>query len=334
MTDLASALDEAAGRTAFSGVVRVEHGERIEVDRAYGLRDRAHGLPMETDTQLGLASGAKGFTGLVVLSLVADGRLALGDPVRPVLGEDLPLIDEAVTVEHLLTHTSGIGDYVDETQDLDSSDYLMPVPVHRLAETQDYLVVLDGHPQVSKLGERFTYNNSAFVVLALVCERVAGQPFRVLVEERVCRPAGLADTAFLRSDELPGRAAVGYLGTGSARTNVLHLPVRGSGDGGIYSTAADISSLWRALFDGRILPEAYVCDLVTPRAASEEEELEYGLGMWLHPGTPRAELHGYDAGVSFRSVHDPVTTSTWTVISNTSEGSWPIEEVLDFAIKD
>lgn len=67
------------------------------------------------------------------------------------------------------------------------------------------------------------------------------------------------------------------------------------------------------------------------RARSEavEDRLGYGLGLWVHPGGRLVELHGYDAGVSFRSVHDPETTSTWTVISNTSEGSWPMEEVLD-----
>jgi CubicO group peptidase (beta-lactamase class C family) len=65
----------------------------------------------------------------------------------------------------------------------------------------------------------------------------------------------MTDSGFLRSDELPGRAAIGYLTAGDAlRSNVLHLPVRGSGDGGIYSTVADISAFWRALFAGRIVP--------------------------------------------------------------------------------
>ena len=67
----------------------------------------------------------------------------------------------------------------------------------------------------------------------------------------------MADSVFLRSDELPGRAALGYLSPEPClRTNVLHLPVRGSGDGGIYSTAADLSSFWQALFAGRIVSTA------------------------------------------------------------------------------
>jgi CubicO group peptidase (beta-lactamase class C family) len=70
------------------------------------------------------------------------------------------------------------------------------------------------------------------VVLALIGERASGTPFHALVQERVCGPAGMADTAYLRSDELPRRAAIGYLADDAPRTNVHHLPVRGSGDGG------------------------------------------------------------------------------------------------------
>ena len=62
------------------------------------------------------------------------------------LGGDLPLIDDDVTIEHLLAHRSGIGDYLDEDGEVDLTDYLMPVPVHELATTEDYLAVLDGHP--------------------------------------------------------------------------------------------------------------------------------------------------------------------------------------------
>jgi len=76
----------------------------------------------------------------------ARGR-ELSSPVRPILGADLPLIDDAVTVEQLLAHTSGIGDYLDESDDWDASDYVLPVPVHTLATTSGFLPLLDGHPQ-------------------------------------------------------------------------------------------------------------------------------------------------------------------------------------------
>ena len=148
--------------------------------------------------------------------------------------------------------------------------------------------------------------------------------------ERVCDPAGMTDSAFLRSDELPGGVALGYLGgDGPPRTNVFHLPVRGNGDGGLYTTLADVHALWRALFDGRIVGREVVAEMVRPRSDVPAEGKRYGLGFWLHATGPAVILEGYDAGVSFRSTHDPVRQITHTVVANTSAGAWPIVRRLE-----
>jgi CubicO group peptidase (beta-lactamase class C family) len=203
----------------------------------------------------------------------------------------------------------------------------MPVPVHELAATEEYLAALDGHAPKFAPGARFSYSNSGYVVLALLAERASGVPFHELVLERVCRPAGMPDTAFLRSDELPGRVALGYLEVdGAWRTNVFHLPVRGSGDGGIYSTAADIRKLWVALFEGRIVPLDRVAEMTRPH--SEDGARRYGLGFWLDASGDLVMLEGMDAGVSFRSGHDPRSDLTHTVISNTADGAWPLARLL------
>ena len=266
MQPLEDALDPEADRTAFSGVVCVDRSGTIELAKAYGLADRGHGIPNTIDTQFGIASGTKGLTALAVVSLIEDGSLELGTTARSVLGEDLPLIDDDVTIEQLLSHRSGIGDYFDEDAIEQVTDYVLPVPVHELATTEAFLAVLDGHPAAFPPGERFAYNNGGYVLLALIAERTSGVPFHELVRRRVCEPAGMGDTEFLRSDELPGRAALGYLTADGSRTNVLHLPVRGSGDGGIYSTAADVSSLWGAFFAGRIVSRDWVTEMVRARS--------------------------------------------------------------------
>jgi CubicO group peptidase (beta-lactamase class C family) len=295
--------------------------------QAYGLADRGHGVANGADTLFALASGTKSLTALTVVSLIAEGRLDMSTTARSVLRGDLPLIDDRVTVEQLLAHRSGIGDYLDESVH-EVTDYVMPVPVHRLATTEDYLAVLDGHQTAFSPDERFAYCNGGYVVLALIAERTAGAPFHELVRRRVCEPAGMSDTAFLRSDELPGRAALGYLSADEPRTNVLHLPVCGSGDGGIYSTAADISSLWAAFRAGRIVPAEWAAEMVRPRSDVPSESLRYGLGVWLHPTRSVVILEGCDAGVSFRSVHDPDSAITHTVISNTTDGAWPVTAML------
>ncbi|MFQ6170780.1 serine hydrolase domain-containing protein [Oryzobacter sp. R7] len=324
---LVDAVEAVVSSTTFSGAVRVDRAGTTLLDAAYGLADRRHGVAATPATRFGIASGTKGLTALAVLSLVADGTLSLDTRVRDLLGSDLPLVDGAVTVEHLLSHHSGIGDYVDEEAVPEVTDHVLRVPVHTLTTAEDYLAVLDGLPQVSPPGERFTYNNSGFVVLAIVAGRAARVTFEDLVLDRVCGPAGMGATAFLRSDELPGDAATGYLWADRPRTNVLHLPVVGSGDGGAYTTTADVLALWRAFFAGAVVPMSLMEDAMTSRATTESGS-RYGLGFWLGAEDGVAGLVGSDAGVSFRTVHDRRADLTWTVVSNTSEGAWPVARAL------
>jgi CubicO group peptidase (beta-lactamase class C family) len=308
--------------------MRVDRGEELVLARAYGFAHRGLRVTNTVDTQFAIASGVKPLTALAVVSLIVDGALALDTPARSILGADLPLIGDAVTIEHLLSHRSGIGDYFDEDAEHDIGDYVLPVPVHELATTEQYLAVLDGHPAKFEPGTAFSYCNSGFVVLALIAERASGVPFHDLVHDRVCEPARLRDTAFLRTDDLPGRAALGYVEVeGVERSNVFHLPVRGSGDGGIYSTLSDIRAVWSAFFAGRIVPEDWVAQMVRPRSVVSGST-RYGLGFWLAGAGDAVRIEGYDAGVSFRSWHDPASSLTYTVVSNTSDGAWPLVSAL------
>jgi len=314
-------MDKIASETGFSGVVQVDRAGEVEFAKAYGLANRAYGVPNTVDTRFGIASGGKGFTALTVLSLIREGKLTLDTTARSLLGDDLPLIADDVTVEHLLTHTSGIGDYLDEEGDWEADDYVIGA-VHVLTTTEAFLPLLDGHPTKFKAGERFGYCNGGYVVLSLLAERAGGQGYHDLVRSRVLGPAGLTRTDFLRSDELPGDAAVGYL-EGGDRSNVFHLPVLATGDGGIHTTAGDMAKFWRALFAGE---DAGV--VTKPRHHVPEESLRYGLGFWLHETDDTVILAGYDAGASFKSTHDPHTGTTITVLSNTSPGAWPMARAL------
>ncbi|MEV0067059.1 serine hydrolase domain-containing protein [Amycolatopsis sp. NPDC050768] len=314
-------IDRLARDTGFSGVVSVSRGSEVVLARAYGLAHRGYGVPNTVDTRFAIASGTKGLTALVVVILIVEGKLALGTRVRALLGADLPLIDSSVTVEHLLAHRSGIGDYCDE-------DALPPAQPQSFTSAAAYLPALEGFPQRFPPGSQFCYNNGGFAVLALVAERAAGVPFADLVASRVTARAGMAHTSFLRSDQLPGDAATGYLEDG--RTNVFSLPAVGSGDGGIYSSAGDFAAFWAALHAGRIAPPEWVARMtaVVSAETSTREQLRYGLGFWLPPDDTTVMLEGYDYGVSFRSVSRPSDGLVFTVVSNTSEGAWPLTRWL------
>ena len=189
MDTLVEQVEHVVHRTGFSGVVRVDRDGETLVRAAYGLADRRHGIAMTPDTQLAMASGSKVFTALTVMRLVEQGRLTLATTARSLLGDDLPLVADDVTVEDLLSHRSGIGDYLDEDTDLELSDYLMPVSVHRLATTTDFLPVLDGYPAKFATGARFSYCNGGYMILALIIERAGGLAFHDAVQHLVLDPA-------------------------------------------------------------------------------------------------------------------------------------------------
>lgn len=327
MDELRQEIDEVAAACGFSGALRIDRGGET-LALAYGAADRAHGIANTVDTRFTAASAAKGWTALTVMRLVERGVLSLDTTARSLLRDDLPLIADDVTVEHLLAHRSGIGDYLDEDEHGDVSDYVMPIPVHRLATAEDYVAVLGGRPTKFVAGTQFSYCNGGFVVLALLAERATGTPYHDLVDAEVCRPAGLTATSFERSDELPGGVATGYLHADGLRTNVLHLPVRGVGDGGVCTTVADVHRLWAAAAAGRIVSAETFAAMAAPRSPTDSDDYGYGLGFWLRTKSGAIQLEGYDAGVSFRSVHQPTAALTWTVVANWSDGAWPVARLL------
>ena len=104
MPQLSEAVDALAAEKNFAGVVSVDRGGEVRFAKAYGFAHRGYQVPNTVDTRFAIASGSKGFTALAVMSLIEEGTLHLSTTARHVLGPDLPLIDDGVTVEHLLAH--------------------------------------------------------------------------------------------------------------------------------------------------------------------------------------------------------------------------------------
>ena len=340
------ALDDAVAAAAFTGVVTVDVGDRRLLERCEGYLHRAHRVPMTADARIAIASGNKTFTALAVMRLVEDGRLdtRLLDAFRQVveqilhlaivgIGEDLPLVDDAVTIEHLLTHTSGIGDYLDE-EHWDPADYVLTVPAHTLTTAQAFLPMLGGHPQAFPPGERFSYCNGGFMVLAVVLERATGSTYQDVVRRLVIQPAGLERTGFLALNDMPADAACGYLDAEGDLMNTLHLPILGNGDGGAFTTADDLHRFWLALLDGRIVSAATVERMTRPRHDVPDENMRYGMGFWIHRTRPALIIEGYDAGASCRSTHLVGERTTVSVLGNSTQGAWPVIGALARAIDD
>lgn len=328
LAEITAEVRRLADETDFSGVVRVEqHGDIVD-EFASGYARRADELGNKLDTRFAVASATKGLTALTIASLIESGELTLDTRVSEVVGDVLPLVDDRVTIAHMLSHTSGVGDYLDEEALGDGDDHILEASAHTLEKPSDYLPFVARHPQVFSPGARFAYNNGAFVMLSIIIEQLTGS-FHDACAERVLAPAGITEGGFFRSDDLPANTALGYLKNG--RTNIFHLPVIGAGDGGIYLTLNDVSSLWASFLHGRIVSTEMVEQMTRPGHMGDNGE-GYGMGFWLDHGGDSVALIGADAGVSFRTLIRRSTGVCYTVISNTSNGAWPLIKHLDVRI--
>lgn len=316
----------------FSGAVQVDVAGVTVHASAHGLADRAHSIPNHVSTRFAGASALKTCTALTILHLVEQGTVALDTRVVSVVDRAVSFMSEEVTVEHLLAHRSGIGDYC---QEVDVARSEMTASTATLAQcTLDrpalILEVMDGVPPRAEAGIEFRYNNAGYALLALLAERVTGTSLSDLLELHVFGPAGMSNSAVLSYDELDGDVAIGYRERLGLRTNVHAVPNRGLGDGGLFTTVADMKRLWDALWAGAVVEPATLALMTTPHGRTERGT-PYGLGFWLDATTDAVTVEGYDIGISFRSMHRPSTSVTWTVVSNWTDGAWPLADELELS---
>jgi CubicO group peptidase (beta-lactamase class C family) len=230
-----------------------------------------------------------------------------------------------VTVFHLITHTSGIGDYIDEEVSDDYNDILQLYdhrPVHKWESLEFYLSMFDELPQKFEPGERVGYSNAGFILLGLIVESVSKQPYQQYVTDRIIRPLGLTRTGFYRMNRLPGNTALGYVFDEASKehiTNVLYMPIIGGSDGGIFTSAGDMVTLWNAILSDKLFSAAMRQQFLTPHGT-------FGLGVYLWSENDRAAYYsvGGDFGVEFFSAYFPQTKIIATALGNTEMNVWPL----------
>jgi CubicO group peptidase (beta-lactamase class C family) len=271
-------LPEAlAGR--FSGVVLVAEDGEVLFEQAYGLADEASERENALDTRFLIFSTTKQLTATAVMKLVADGRLSLDDSVRTYLPE-APESWQPVTVHHLLTHTSGIPDRVDD------------LLAHYDGDDQATLAAVIAQGDVSELtaepGASWGYSNFGYQVLLVVLERVAGQPYSELLDELVFDAAGMDASGTIAPahpegtprgcEPVPG-LATGYNGSPDALAVANPLMYVNLGAGGVYSTARDLLRFDDLLRKGELLD----CDtqrIMLDRGHELRDGVRYGYG-WI-----------------------------------------------------
>ena len=164
-SSFALTLERTAENLDFTGVIRLSQGDSVIFEKAKGWANRSDRIPNDAATRLAVASGSKGFTVVAVLRLVEQGLISLDSRLSDCLAIDFPGTDPRVTVRHLLTHTSGMPYYFDEAANPDYEAVWRDRPMYRMLRPMDYLPMFQHEPQVFPPGERFAYNDAAFIVL-------------------------------------------------------------------------------------------------------------------------------------------------------------------------
>jgi len=261
-------MDRLAAADAFSGTLLVAKDGKPIFKTVHGLASKAWNIPNRLDTKLSIASVGKMFTAIAIAHLAEQGKLSFTDTV----GKHLPdypnkEVAQKVTIHHLLTHSSGLGDTY-------SANYICHKGVLRQVKDWLPLFVNDPKPLAFEPGARWQYSNQGFILLGAIIEKVSGENFFDYIHKHIFQPAGMVNTDYYEGDKDTPNLAMGYtnfedLGEdnyqfhlGERRNVSLYNGARGGPTGGLSSTLDD---LWRftLAFRGNKLVSAKMVDLLT-----------------------------------------------------------------------
>jgi CubicO group peptidase (beta-lactamase class C family) len=332
-------LDTSIEERAFSGVISVRRQDTSLYERAAGYADRSNKVENTLETRFGIASGTKFFTALAIGKLIEAGKLSFSTRLKDCIALDFPRYSPEITIRHLLTHTSGIPDYFDEEKITDFDNFTISIPWYELRGPGDYLAAFPDEDMKFAPGERFSYSNGGYILLGVVIEELSGLKYQEFVEREIFEAIGMKRSGYFAMNKLPEKTALGYVEEeGGWRTNVFNLPIVGASDGGAFTTVQDIATLWKAFWGYEILPKELVDIYIQPyvKAETEGEHKYCGHGLWIFEDESQNReeyITGCDAGVSFISSVDRDNDVQVTVVSNTTDGAWPVLRDIDTALK-
>jgi len=251
LVDEVSALVRArAEKDTFSGAVLLAHGDEVLFTFAAGEADKGWHVKNDLETRFNLGSMNKMFTSVSIAQLVEQKKVAYDEPIAKYIDESwLPrAITDKVTVRHLLTHTSGLGSYFNDTY-LKSSRELF-------REVDDYKPLVHGETLAFEPGARWSYSNTGMLLLGVVIEKASGENYFDYVRKHVYAPAGMTRSDCYELDQPVENLAVGYERDPTTksgwRNNLFQHVIRGGPAGGGYSTVGDLHRFAQALLAGKL----------------------------------------------------------------------------------
>ncbi len=280
---------------AFSGTVLLAKDGKVLFKGAYGLASKRYNVPNKIDTKFNLGSMNKMFTGVAIARLVQQEKLSLDDPLSKFLSTDWLEHDitDKIKIKHLLTHTSGLGRYFNESY-MNSSKALF-------RELDDYKALISDSTLAFEPGTQWQYSNTGMFLLGVVIEKVTGENFFDYIRENIYKPAGMINSDCYDMDRPVPNLAIGYSperGEGfNAWTNNLYKHViRGGPAGGGFSTVEDLHRFASALRQHKLLSEKYTEMLWSPKP--EFNSPNYGFGFSTYRSGSGERMVGHGGGFS------------------------------------
>lgn len=294
---LVRALRQTTDAGAPGAMARITGPDGVR-SRAVGVRDRATGAAMDTRSRFRIGSVTKTFSAVVLLQLVAEGKIRLDAPVNHYLPGLLP--DGRITVRHLLSHRSGLADYTDAM-------FTRTVPGFEAVRTKVFsyreLVALSlKEPRTTEPGAAYAYSNTNFVVVGMLIEKVTGHPVGEEYERRVIRPLGLRNTSYVHPrTRIDGRHARGYLHPdeeGAPLVDSTEQTVSwAQSAGAVISDPADLNTFTSALLGGRLLSPRMLEAMLKATPTDAARTRFYGLGLRRYDLSCGTSVYGHTGTV-------------------------------------
>lgn len=316
--------------TDFRGNIYIVQDSKVLCESVTGFADLPNEIPNTLETRFASASAGKVFVAVGVLQLIEQGKLKFDDTLGELLDIDFHQIDKDVTVRQLLVHTSGVPDYFDETVMNEYEELWTDYPNYKIRHNHDLLPLFINKPMMYPKGEKFQYNNSGYVLLAMIIEKMTGVYFDQYLQANVFDACNMKSTGYFELDKLPSKCASNYIycpDTHGFRTNIFSVDAKGTGAGGAFITVKDIVRFWSGLLERRLISKELVSEMLSKQSGDgmDAEEGYYGYGVWIidNPkGEDFAYFQGCDPGVGFISEYNPDNKMISVLASNYGDNVW------------
>ena len=302
------------------GLAVVRDG-RIVKAKGYGLANIEVGAPVTPETVFDAGSISKQFTATAILLLAEEGKLGLDDSIAKYFPEAPPAL-KAVTIRHLLTHTSGIPDVSDGTDETHGVKGV--VDFHREYTEDELAGAYLAQPLDSQPGTKWNYCNACYDLLGFLIHRVAGKPYGDFLRERIFAPLGMTTTrVFSYADIIPNRAS-GYGLVDGAWKNAPRWwsqSILSGAAGGLWMNVLDLAKWDAALYSERIIKRSSLEAMWTPVPLDDGSAYPGGMGWFIASAKGHRLVFHTDGGPGDSGVISRYLDDRLTIIVMTNLGA-------------